>query len=118
MYISAIKYLSASLASAVFAIAYEQFSHGVVSYFMLAAFLFPLLGGGAALLFDGCTRRRMDRTLYNCGLLTLTVGSITQGILEIYGTTNRLCAIYWIAGIALTVLGGIGCCRTGGRNIR
>lgn len=108
MYISAIKYLSASLVTAVFAIIYEQFSHGVVSYFMLSAFLFPLLGGGAALMLSAVTRKKVDRTLYNCGLLTLTVGSITQGILEIYGTTNRLCGIYWIVGIALTVLGGIG----------
>lgn len=105
MFISAINYLGASLAAAVFAIVYEHFSHGVVSYFMLSAFLFPLLGGGAALLLSACTQRRLDRTLYNCGLLTLTIGSITQGILEIYGTTNRLCTAYWIVGIGLTVLG-------------
>lgn len=93
------------MVTAVFAIVYEQFSHGVVSNFMLFAFLFPLLGGGAALLLSALTRRKSDRTSYNCGLMTLTVGSITQGILEIYGTTNRLCVLYWIAGVGLTVVG-------------
>lgn len=114
LYTSAIKYLSASLAAAVFSIVYEHFSHGVVSWFMLAAFLIPLLGGGIGLLLTAFTRKRTDRTMYNCGLLTLTVGSITQGILEIYGTTNRLCGIYWIVGIALSVFGGISCLRAGG----
>lgn len=111
MYISAIKYLSASFVVAVFAIIYEQFSHGVVSYFMLLAFLFPLLGGGVMLLLGAWSRKKSDRTLYNCGLLTLTVGSITQGVLEIYGTTNRLCVVYWIVGIGLTVLGAARLCR-------
>ncbi len=99
------------MTAAVFAIVYEHFSHGVVSYFMLAAFLFPLLGGGLALLLSVRARRRLDRTLYNCGLLTLTIGSITQGILEIYGTTNRMCTVYWIVGLGLTVLGAARLCR-------
>ena len=94
-----------------FAIVYEHFSHGVVSYCMLTAFLFPLLGGGLAWLLSALTHGKSDRTVYNCGLLTLTVGSVTQGILEIYGTTNRLCAVYWIVGIGLTALGAARLCR-------
>lgn len=105
MYISAIKYLLASLATAVFGVVYEHFSHGVTSLFMVCAFLIPLLGGTAALLLHRHTPDSTGKTLYNLGLLTLTVGSLMQGILEIYGTTNHLCRTYWIAGLALILLG-------------
>lgn len=45
------------------------------------------------------------RNLYHSGIATLTVGSIVQGVLEIYGTTNALAGYYWIAGGALLLAG-------------
>ncbi|MBQ2071148.1 MAG: hypothetical protein II460_02280 [Oscillospiraceae bacterium] len=33
------------------------------------------------------------------------IGSIVQGVLEIYGTTNPLVTGYWIFGAVLTMVG-------------
>lgn len=41
------------------------------------------------------------RNVYHCGIITLTTGSILNGVLEIYGTTNQLLGIYWFLGSAL-----------------
>ena len=35
--------------------------------------------------------------------MTLTVGSFIKGILDIYGTTNRLLVVYPIIGLALAI---------------
>lgn len=42
---------------------------------------------------------------YHSGIATLTVGSIFKGVLEIYGTTNQLIVVYWIAGFGLLFIG-------------
>ncbi len=98
-----LKYWIFSLATAVFGLVYEHFSHGVVSCFMVFAFLIPLLGG-AVRLIPSFNARTQGEIWGACGILTLTVGSIVRGILEIYGTTNRLCAIYGIVGAAFLVM--------------
>ncbi len=77
---------------------------------MLLAFLFPLLGGAlpCALLMrtPRCAQPGvLSRCLYDSGLAALTVGSIFRGVLEIYGTTSRLSAVYWICWITLCALG-------------
>ena len=41
--------------------------------------------------------------LYNCGIATLIVGSIFQGVLEIYGTTNSLVNVYLAVGAMLII---------------
>lgn len=88
---------------------YELFSHAVYSYYMLYAFLFPLLGGTLPFFVLVCFRVRLPDAaacrLYHAGIAALTVGSLFTGVLEIYGTTNRLTAVYWIAGAALAALG-------------
>lgn len=103
-------YLFLSVFCAFFGAVYEYFSHGVYSYFMLYAFAFPLVGGVLpffTIAFSGCgVPRRISLNLYHSGIAAWTVGSIFQGVLEIYGTTNRLAAVYWIAGIVF-VLSGI-----------
>ncbi|MBQ2330188.1 MAG: hypothetical protein II387_05480, partial [Oscillospiraceae bacterium] len=45
------------------------------------------------------------RSFYDCGVATLTVGSIFKGVLVIYGTTNRLSIVYLLAGIPLIAIG-------------
>lgn len=45
--------------------------------------------------------------MQQCGIYTFAVGSIFRGILDIYGTTNVLSAVYWWAG-AFLFIGGIG----------
>lgn len=102
--------LIAAAALLLFAAVYECFSHGVISAFMVGAFLIPLLGGALPGLLLGRLppQRRPgegSRWLWGAGLTVLTAGSLFRGVLEIYGTTSRLGAVYWIAGGALCLAG-------------
>ena len=83
------------MVTAVFGLIYARFSHGVFSGYMAFAFLIPLFGGAAMLL---PVFRRRGTFLWRCGILTLTVGSLVRGALDIYGTTNRLCVVYGVVG--------------------
>ena len=88
---------------------YEFFSHGVMSNYMIFAFTVPLLAGAVPNLLAGLTgnKKRADRGnsaaagLQLAAVATLTAGSLMNGALEIYGTTNRLMAVYPVAGLAL-----------------
>ncbi len=106
-------YLLISLAVLLFGAVYEFFSHGVYSGFMLYAFAIPLTGGTLlCFVLDMSSARympgRLVCNLYNSGIAALTVGCIFKGVLEIYGTTNRLIVVYWIAGFGLMGLAGAG----------
>ncbi len=98
----AFRYLLITVLCAVFGAVYEAFSHGVYAFGMLYAFAIPLLGGVLpALLLARCGRTLPSDTavqLWHFGISSLTVGSLFSGALEIYGTTNRLTAVYWLAG--------------------
>ena len=101
-------YLGISAFCIVFAAIYEYFSHGVYSAFMIFAFLIPFLGG--TVVFYTIKRFATNSMpgeslvrLYNCGIATLTVGSIFQGVLEIYGTTNSLVNVYLLVGAMLII---------------
>lgn len=92
-----------------FGAVYEYFSFGVWSGFMIYAFLFPLLLG-----FLPCyAAERRGRTewtgaaseVWRSGVATLTAGSLFRGILDIYGTTNRIGTVYWAVGGALLAAG-------------
>lgn len=103
-------YLIAALGCALFGAIYEMFSHDVYSGFMIFAFMIPLLGGAAPFLVLAHLRKirqpdQAARRLYHCGLATLTVGSIVEGVLAIYGTTNDLSTVYWFAGPLLAAAG-------------
>ena len=96
-------YLLAALFCALFGAVYALFGHGVYSYFMMYAFAFPLAGGalpcwGLALSRRGKLPGKAVSLLWRCGIATLTAGSLVTGVLEIYGTTNRLTLAYWLAG--------------------
>ncbi len=102
-------YLFISIFCILFGAVYEYFSYEVYSYFMLYAFVFPLVGG--ALPFFGLaffrmpTPNRVSRNLYHSGIAALTIGSLFKGALEIYGTTNRLVSVYWMFGILFLLTG-------------
>lgn len=101
-------YLIAAILCALFGALYEHYSHEVYSYYMIYAFAFPLgLGVLPFLIIYSCEKikplSRLAENLYNAGIGTLTVGSIIQGVLIIYGTTNNLTYIYWIVGVGLIV---------------
>lgn len=93
----------ATTAFAAFGAIYEHFGHGVYSNFMLYAFMVPLVLGVIPLLF--INKKIPDRAMifWQCAIGTLTVGSIYQGVLEIYGTTNRMIWVYPVAGGLLII---------------
>ena len=89
--------LHSSAAVLVFSLVYELFSHGVRSSFMLGALPCSML----LLAPLRCRPGVLTRTLWGSGLAALTAGCLFRGVLEIYGTTNRLCAVYWWCGALL-----------------
>ena len=68
---------------------------------MLFAFLIPLIFGFLGSIFF---RKISYLYLYDLGIITLTIGSIMKGILDIYGTTNKLINIYLIIAIGLIII--------------
>ena len=70
------------------------------------AFVFPLLGLAASLLLRRFKRdlRKISLDLLDISVATFTLGSLSQGVLEIYGTANRYVNLFLYAGIILTVL--------------
>ncbi len=107
------RYAAAAVGTALFAFVYELFSHQVYSDCMLFAFLIPLAGGVipfSLLSFSGKELPCIPgRCIYGSGIAALTAGSLFQGMLEIYGTTSRLAAVYRIAGGGLTLAGILWC---------
>ncbi|MGN0504976.1 MAG: hypothetical protein ACI4FZ_00330 [Lachnospiraceae bacterium] len=109
---TAFVYLLISIFCALFGAVYEMFSHEVYSFFMIYAFAFPLIGGTLPFFILHLARAKVypdtfSGTLYHSGIATVTVGSIVQGILEIYGTTNLLTKYYWMIGFLLIGSGSI-----------
>ena len=98
-------YLYYSIFLIIFAFIYESFSHGVYSNYMIFAFLIPFIYGflGSFLLKE--KKNKLGNTLYNFGIVTLSVGSVIKGVLDIFGTTNWLVNIYLYTGIVLVVFG-------------
>lgn len=101
-------YLLATAFCALFGAIYERFSHEVYSYFMIYAFLFPLILGGIPFFLMQRAGRPFPYKaagFIHAGIAAFTLGSIVQGVLVIYGTSNSLTAAYWIAGTANSAAG-------------
>lgn len=103
-------YLLISLFCVLFGAVYEHFSHEVYSGYMIYAFVFPLVGGTLPLMsmvLFGYSHLpgRITLNLYNSGIAALTVGSIMEGVMEIYGTTNGTLQIYWMVGFGFAGIG-------------
>ena len=101
-------YLFSTVGSILFGAVYELFSHGVWSCFMICAFAFPLLLGAIPFFLlrkRGKSFPGRAADLIHAGVAALTVGSILQGVLEIYGTSNPLTISCWLAGGTLTAAG-------------
>ena len=95
---------------AFFGAVYELFSHEVYSYWMLYSFAIPLLGGVLPMLCLALRRRHptaLSVMLWHFGMITLTVGSVMQGVVAIYGSTNRLIRVYPIAGGVFLLAGAM-----------
>lgn len=87
----------------VFGAIYEAFSFGVFSYFMIYAFAFPLAVGIIYLIMymKKVQASRIFLNLLNSAAVTAALGSLAAGVVEIYGTENRLLGIYPIVTGAL-----------------
>ena len=116
-----LKYLIGSILTAAAAAVYELFSHGVYSNYMIYAFMIPLIGGALPELLTAArtdkkraahdtaqgTNPRRASGVRLAVIVTLTAGCLAKGVLDIYGTTNRLLIIYPIAAVLIAVLGFI-----------
>ncbi len=99
-------YIIVTLTCILFSIIYESFSHGVISNFMIFSFVVPLVFGvGINYMFYFFKIKklpsRIQNKIYNAGIATLTIGSIMEGVLQIYGTTNSKIYVYLVVGIIL-----------------
>ena len=95
----------------IFSTIYEFFSHQVYSIFMIGAFIVPLLAGVGInvirwLVYKDIEISESALAIWQCGIYTLTVGSIFRGILDIYGTTNSKGMLFWYVGFLLIAIGG------------
>lgn len=100
------KYLIFTLFCLVFGIIYEMFSHNVYSPYMYLAFIIPLIGLliSFILYIFKIKIYKLSNKFFNYSLITLTVGSLVKGALDIYGTTNKLINIYLITSIVFLFL--------------
>ena len=116
-------YLIASVLVAAAGWMYELFSHGVYSNYMICAFMVPLVCGALPDILaatrgsrskkrSGCARAAHATHdaapcaapgLRLAAVVTLTAGSLIKGVLDIFGTTNRLLVVYPIVGLALAI---------------
>ncbi|MBR3898317.1 MAG: hypothetical protein IKJ43_03455 [Bacilli bacterium] len=96
-------YIGFTVFFVIFSFIYELFSHGVYSNFMIFVFTFPLIGLFMNNIFikNKFLIPKISRNLFDMSLLTFSFGSIIEGVLEIYGTTNSLIFVYLIVGITL-----------------
>jgi len=111
---AAVLWAAVGVLTALFAVGYESLSHGVVSPFMVFAFLIPLvLGSGVNVLLLALRARAAGEycaAFWSLAVGVLTVGSLLQGVLAIYGTSNPLMAAYPPAGAVLLALAAISYC--------
>ena len=76
---------------------------------MMYAFIIPLLLGVFVYVVLYLTKFNLyvsefGMQIYNSSIISLTLGSIMKGVLEIYGTTNNLIIYYLIISIILIIL--------------
>ncbi len=82
-------------------IIYELFSHKVYSPYMYLAFTIPLFALVITLIINKLKIQinNYSNKFFNYSIITLTVGSLVKGALDIYGTTNKLVYLYLIISI-------------------
>ena len=128
------KYLAASIVIAIAAAVYGLFGHGVYSYFMTYAFMIPLLAGAlphlAAAMKSADSKQNGKESAPDepsvwaklseakeaqlALVATLTAGSLLKGVLDIYGTTNRLLIIYPVAAAIIMTAALAAAIKSGG----
>ena len=105
-------YIGITIFVGLFGGVYEIFSHNVFSPAMYLAWIIPCVLGAfvyLALAFIPLEKVPGMATacVYNFGVAMLTIRSIFIGVIEIYGTTNRLMlTIYTVLSIVFLAIGG------------
>jgi len=87
---------------------YESFSFGVFSFYMIYAFApFFLLGMGELILsfFARFAYDRPGLYFFRWAACAGTAGSVVRGIVEIFGTSSELTAIYPVLFYAFLLIG-------------
>ena len=106
-----LSYLFATIFTLVFASVYEYFSHGVLSGYMLSAFVYPLVIGAGLLLLVKLARLPkpdgMVLGLHAWSVAGFTVGNIMKGVFEIYGSVSSYTGWYFIAGSVLLIAAAV-----------
>ena len=106
-------YIGVTLFIGLFSTIYEINSHNVINASMICAFIYPLvLGVGMYLAIRFIPSNKVPgmvpATIYHFGVAMLTVRRIFIGVLEIYGTTNKLMvSIYSIIAYVSFAIGSI-----------
>ena len=110
-------FLGVTIFVGIFAFVYEQYAHGVRSKPMMFAFVYPLVMGVLPALILSLIKGlrkvpyaslvRAGVNLFVSGVATLTMGSVATGVVDIYGTTNRLLKYYSIVGWPLVGIGAL-----------
>lgn len=95
-------YVIASMFLGLFGAIYEYYGHGVYSYYMLYAFAPTLCLGAFPMLLFGLKKNKLQFStpilyIYHSGVATLSIMMVVKGVLEIFGTTNKLMTVYYIA---------------------
>ena len=91
-------YIVGIICTLVFGFIYEQFSHEVYSYYMMYAFIIPIVGLIIIRLL------KIDSELFDMGVVTVTIFSILKGVFEIIGITNKYIIIYLVVGLLLITI--------------
>lgn len=105
-------YIGVTIFIGLFGAIYEMNSNNVFSPAMYLAWIIPcILGVGVYLTLTYAPIKQVPGTLveciYNFGVAMLTVRSIFIGVIEIYGTTNRvMLTIYTVLSIVFLAIGG------------
>ncbi len=102
--------LFATAFTVLFGAIYEHFSHGVYSYYMIYSFAPLLIAAIVYLLharFSKDPPGALVRNLYTAFSATAAVGMTAQGVVIIYGSTNKLTIAYLTAASLLLILTAI-----------
>jgi hypothetical protein len=97
-------YLLLSAFCLIFAMIYEQYSHGVHSVYMRYMFLIPAVLGCVPALLCPLLHLPMPGRLWNDGVLILTLTSCLEGVFEIYGTSSPYVKYELYGGLILLFL--------------
>ena len=88
-----LQYFTAALLCALFGAVYELFSHSVFSYYMLYAFMIPLVGGALLFFLMGYFQwkipGKVSRSLWQFGIAALTVGCLLHILQAADGVWNN-----------------------------